>query len=105
MDDTKRLDKELDNVLEPLLRKHGWVPPDCKVAVQGISVTGTKMTIHAVMIDIPIAISKELNTASGSFSVKQWAHLESDHQGHEVIENHAGGKAFKYCRNCRVEVA
>lgn len=26
------------------------------------------------------------------------------HTGHEVIENFAGGKSFKYCRNCKVEV-
>lgn len=26
------------------------------------------------------------------------------HHGHEIVENHAGGKAFKYCRNCKVEV-
>jgi hypothetical protein len=27
-----------------------------------------------------------------------------DHAGHEIVENIAGGKAFKYCRNCKVEV-
>lgn len=27
------------------------------------------------------------------------------HEGHEVIENYAGGKAFKYCRKCKVEVS
>lgn len=27
-----------------------------------------------------------------------------NHDGHEVIENHAGGKTFKYCRKCKVEV-
>ena len=26
------------------------------------------------------------------------------HYGHEIIENHADGKKFKYCRNCKVEV-
>lgn len=26
------------------------------------------------------------------------------HAGHEVIENYAGGKTFKYCRKCKVEV-
>lgn len=26
------------------------------------------------------------------------------HAGHEVITNHAGGKEFKYCRKCKVEV-
>ena len=26
------------------------------------------------------------------------------HEGHEVIENYAGGKTFKYCRKCKVEV-
>lgn len=26
------------------------------------------------------------------------------HTGHEVIENYAGGKTFKYCRKCKVEV-
>lgn len=26
------------------------------------------------------------------------------HEGHEVIDNYAGGKAFKFCRKCKVEV-
>lgn len=26
------------------------------------------------------------------------------HEGHEIIENHAGGKTFFYCRKCRIEV-
>lgn len=26
------------------------------------------------------------------------------HAGHDVIENMAGGKTFKYCRNCKTEV-
>jgi hypothetical protein len=26
------------------------------------------------------------------------------HDGHEVIENEAGGKKFLYCRKCKVEV-
>jgi hypothetical protein len=26
------------------------------------------------------------------------------HSGHEIVENYAGGKAFKYCRNCKTEV-
>lgn len=26
------------------------------------------------------------------------------HAGHDVITNHAGGKEFKYCRKCKVEV-
>jgi hypothetical protein len=27
------------------------------------------------------------------------------HIGHEIIDNWAGGKSFRYCRNCKVEVA
>ena len=27
-----------------------------------------------------------------------------EHDGHTVIVNSAGGKDFKYCRNCKVEV-
>lgn len=27
------------------------------------------------------------------------------HDGHEVVENWAGGKSFMYCRHCKVEVA
>lgn len=26
------------------------------------------------------------------------------HFGHEIVENHAGGKMFLYCRKCKVEV-
>jgi len=26
------------------------------------------------------------------------------HEGHEVIENQAGGKTFLYCRKCKTEV-
>lgn len=26
------------------------------------------------------------------------------HEGHEIVENYALGKAFKYCRKCKVEV-
>lgn len=29
---------------------------------------------------------------------------EADHSGHEVVENTAGGKTFKYCRQCKTEV-
>lgn len=29
---------------------------------------------------------------------------QDPHADHEVIENYAGGKAFKYCRHCKVEV-
>jgi hypothetical protein len=28
----------------------------------------------------------------------------TDHTGHDVVENTAGGITFKYCRNCKVEV-
>lgn len=27
-----------------------------------------------------------------------------DHSGHDVVENTAGGKSFKYCRQCKTEV-
>lgn len=30
--------------------------------------------------------------------------IGTSHEGHEVIDNYAGGKAFKFCRNCKVEV-
>jgi len=30
---------------------------------------------------------------------------KASHDGHEVVENYAGGKSFKYCRNCKVEVS
>jgi hypothetical protein len=26
------------------------------------------------------------------------------HEGHDVVENYAGGKSFQYCRNCKDEV-
>lgn len=41
-------------------------------------------------------------------AAKSWTNSEekkSAHEGHEVVENYAGGKPFKYCRNCKVEVS
>ena len=29
---------------------------------------------------------------------------EDSHLNHEIVENYAGGKSFKYCRNCKIEV-
>jgi hypothetical protein len=39
-----------------------------------------------------------------TISPKELSEHFDPHVGHEVIENYAGGKAFKYCRNCKIEV-
>jgi hypothetical protein len=42
------------------------------------------------------SVGAVINNIGGTF--------KDSHDGHEVVENYAGGKSFKYCRRCKVEV-
>jgi hypothetical protein len=45
------------------------------------------------------------STSTQKAEVKfEFCDQKNTHEGHEIIENHAGGKTFKYCRHCKTEV-
>jgi len=71
------------------------------------------ININQEFTDSNIEISAKILRGINSVPINGWSSdsnidngpsINTNHDGHEIVENIAGGNVFKYCRNCKVEV-
>lgn len=67
--------------------------------------TAKQLGIERYFLETDEELRERINNRLRSMPSQEGFTLPKNaHQGHEVIENHAGGKTFKYCRQCKTEV-